>query len=192
MLKNIDPELIERCKRGERLAQGRLFQLAVHDAARIARGLGIREGDIDDVVQDVFVVVFRQLPGFEGRAAFSTWFFQVCLNVVRSRRRKAGRDRLFRLVLGELRSDDAAPSPADRVDAARDSERLMAGLSPKHREVLVLYEVAGLSGPEIAEAVGCPLKTVWTRLFHARKNIAHKARLLGLALATDTPREESA
>jgi RNA polymerase sigma-70 factor (ECF subfamily) len=181
LLKKIPNELIDGCRRSERLAQGRLFQLAVQDAARIIRGLGIAEADIDDVVQDVFVAVFRQLPGFEGRAAFSTWFFQCCLNTVRARRRKATRERWFRLALGELRSDEASPAPSARVDAARDAERIMARLSDKHREVLVLYEVGGLSGPEIADAIGIPLKTVWTRLFHARKNVAHAARLLGVA-----------
>jgi RNA polymerase sigma-70 factor (ECF subfamily) len=190
LLKEIDPELLDRCRRSERLAQGRLFQLAVQDAARIVRGFGVRESDLDDAVQDVFVVVFRQLPTFEGRSAFSTWFFQICLNVVRGRRRKAVREKWFRLAFGEHKSDEQSPAPSGQIDAARDAERLMAGLSDKHREVLVLYEVAGLSGPEIAESVGIPLKTVWTRLHHARKNVAEMARKLGIA--APEPIEEKA
>ncbi len=178
LLREVDPELLDRCRRAERVAQGRLFQLAAQDAVRIIRGLGVRDADLDDVVQDVFVIVFRQLPGFEGRSAFSTWFFQICVNVVRGRRRKSARDRWFRLAFGEGREETSA-SPAGQVDAARDAERLLSGLSEKHREVLVLYEVAGLSGNEIAEATGVPLKTVWTRLHHARKKVAERARELG-------------
>ncbi len=188
LLREVDPELLERCRRAERVAQGRLFQLAAQDAARIIRGLGVRDADLDDVVQDVFVIVFRQLPGFEGRSAFSTWFFQICVNVVRGRRRKSARDRWFRLAFGEAR-EETSVSPAGQVDAARDAERMLAGLSEKHREVLVLYEVAGLSGTEIAEATGVPLKTVWTRLHHARKNVAERARQLGVGAGALPVRE---
>ena len=60
-------------------------------------------------------------------------------------------------------------------------ERIFARMSPRKREVLALYELEGLSGPEIAERVGCPLPTVWTRLHHARRDFQKLSRKLGYA-----------
>lgn len=53
-------------------------------------------------------------------------------------------------------------------------------MAPKKREVFALFELEGLSGEEIAERVGCPIDTVWTRLFHARKEFEKIARQRGV------------
>jgi len=70
-------------------------------------------------------------------------------------------------------SPETPERTATRASARSAVERIFARLSPKKREVLALYELEGLSGPEIALRLGCPLPTVWTRLHHARRDF-HK------------------
>jgi RNA polymerase sigma-70 factor, ECF subfamily len=143
--------------------------------------LGVADADAEDAVQETFLVASRSLHQFrEGR--FSTWLYRIARNVALGRvRRRRVRDALLSLWLP--RDDASAPAPdalfAQREEAQRVRE-VVARLAPKKREVFALYELEGLSGEEIAERVGCPLATVWTRLHHARRDFERLARKRGL------------
>lgn len=137
--------------------------------ARLA-GWGI---DPDDLLQEVFVVALRRRDALESADSPRSWLYGVAAKIASDHRR---RHRLRRFLGLEAAPELLAPSgPIEAVEAAETRARVYAALdrlSTRKREVLVLYEMEGLSGEEIAQAVGCPVKTVWTRLFHARRAFA--------------------
>jgi RNA polymerase sigma-70 factor (ECF subfamily) len=152
---------------------------------RSARRLGVPPGAVDDVVQEVFIVVHRQLASFEGRSSMKTWLFGILRNVVLRQRRSWARRREEAL---EESAVAAAGTPADEHLAEREARRvlhaLLAGLDDDKRAVFVLAELEQMSAPEIAEATGLKLNTVYSRLRLARAEMEkalerHRARERG-------------
>ncbi len=138
------------------------------------RALGAPRADHEDLAQEVFVVVRRRLSDFDG-VNLGAWLFQIARRQVLRHRRLAW---VKRALVGS--SHDAlpamahpGPSPLAALEA-RDKQRLveelLSGLSEKRRVVFVLFEIEGSSGEEIAELLGVPVNTVWTRLHHARRD----------------------
>ena len=127
--------------------------------------------DVDDLLQEVFVLVIRRPRPLLLADSPKAWLYGVAVKVAAAARRKHRLRQLLRLEAGAA----TAPVPSAQFDlearaTAAAVHRALARLSSKKHEVLVLFELQGLSGPEIAAALGCPLKTVWTRLHHARKD----------------------
>ncbi len=132
-----------------------------------------RSEDVRDITQEAFLKAYRGLPAFKREARFSSWLYQIALNVCRDRMRQRKR------TAGELSFDVLAesgtlPSPAPQQSAlelaeARDLSRLVAAavgaLPHDQREVIVLKEYEGLTFQEIADALGIPVSTVKTRLY---------------------------
>lgn len=147
-----------------------------------ARRLGVPAASIDDAVQEVFVVVHRRLGEFAGRSSMKTWLFAIVRNVAREARRSIRRKSPHDAP-GALEDPDAlAGSPEDRPDrvAERSSENrvlhaLLDKLDDDKREVFVLAELEGFAAPEIAEAIGINVNTVYSRLRHAREEFADAA-----------------
>lgn len=142
---------------------------------RNARRLGVAEAAVDDVVQEVFVVVYRRLADFEGRSSLKTWIFGILLRVVsdwrRSRRRKGGHASLDAIAPDGEMLDEKALCPIgalEQAEAVRLLHRLLAQLDEDKRAVFVLAELEETTAPEIAEALGIPVNTVYSRLRAAR------------------------
>jgi len=142
---------------------------------RAARRLGIDAADTDDVVQEVFVVAHRRLAEFEGRAQLRTWLYKILVHVVRHYFRTQQRKPGHRAATGtdELATlqDSRGAGPAEaaeRADAVRILDGLLARLDPEKREVFVLAEVEELSSVEIAEILGVNVNTIYSRLRVAR------------------------
>jgi RNA polymerase sigma-70 factor (ECF subfamily) len=139
---------------------------------RSLRRLGIRESDVADAVQEVFVVVHRKLAEFEGRSKVTTWLFGICLNVARDRKRAAHERR---------RSEEDAPisdRPDERADVGAEAERRQAlaliqgiilEMPDDQGEVFYKFELEGMSGEAIAAELEVPLGTVHSRLRLARE-----------------------
>jgi RNA polymerase sigma-70 factor (ECF subfamily) len=153
-----------------------LYERHRADVARlVARMLGSGRTDHDDVLQEVFLQVFRSLKDFRGQAKFSTWLHRVTVNVVLMQRRAA---RSRPVYAGELPPDvtvdDATQAPdedAARRERMRAFGRLLDRLADKKRVVFILHELEGLSPAEIAKIVEAPVLTVRTRLFYARREL---------------------
>jgi RNA polymerase sigma-70 factor (ECF subfamily) len=138
------------------------------------RALGASQADHEDLAQEVFLVVRRRLPDFDG-VNLGAWLFQIARRQVLRHKRLRW---VKRVLVGS--SHDAlaalahpAASPAAELETQerrRLVERLLAGLSEKRRVVFVLFELEGNSGEDIAELLGVPVNTVWTRLHHARRD----------------------
>ncbi len=134
--------------------------------------LGVARPDLPDLVQDVFLVAFRKLPEFEGRSKLSTWLVGICYRVASDRRRLA----YVRREVGDsgamLAASDIRPKPdemVERSEGARMLDEILDSLRPEQREVFVMFELEGMTGKEIADLVGAPLKTVFSRLRLARE-----------------------
>jgi RNA polymerase sigma-70 factor, ECF subfamily len=137
--------------------------------------LGVDPSAVEDAAQDVFVIAHRRLAEFEGRSSVKTWLFGVALRVAHDHRRAARRKRSQGFIPEadtDSIADTAAPSPLDSATRAEAVERLKAilgELDEDRRAVFILAELEQMSAPEIAEAVGANLNTVYTRLRAARR-----------------------
>jgi len=172
-------ELVARAQAGDTAAFTELFRLNRSAVARIVFRMLGPTADLEDVVQEVFFQVFRSLPDFRGQSKFSTWLHRVAVNVVLMVRRRA-RSRPVLMAEDAAKHEPTGTDQPDhelmrarRLDAFR---RLLDRLSEKKRTVFVLHEIEGLSPTEIAELVDCPVLTVRTRLFYARRELAQMMR----------------
>ncbi len=157
---------------------------------RTARRLGVVDGAVDDVVQEVFVHVYRRLDQFEARCSVRTWVFGILVRVVnnyRRTRRRKGAGHATTSVVGdpELVVDRGADplESASRRQAGRILKQLLARLTDDKAEVFVLAEIEGLSVPEIAEATGDNVNTVYSRLRAARKDFERAQKQYALRSA---------
>ena len=143
---------------------------------RFLRGMVRQANLVDEVLDDTMLVAWRKAHTFDATSRVSTWLFAIA----------------YRQALKALRRVDwAMPDPAEDPPAPRDAEpdhelahaqlrarldAVMAQLSPEHRAVIELTYFQGHSCREIADIVGCPVATVKTRMFYARR---HMKDLLG-------------
>jgi len=136
---------------------------------RCLRGLGVASDALEDAAQDVFVVVHRRRSAFRGESSLRTWIFGIVRRIAYRYRRTAER----KGPVAELDDEPHAtePGPLERaqaVEAAVFVDRFAGSLDDRKREVFVLGVLEGLSVPEVAEALGVPLNTAYTRLRRAR------------------------
>jgi RNA polymerase sigma-70 factor (ECF subfamily) len=150
---------------GRRQASDRLFRELRVPLHALCLHLTGRRADAEDAVQEVFVAVHRGLPGFAGASRLTTWIYRIALRAAfRARARRQDGEPLDPETSGgggEL--DMVVRDEARRVASAM--ERLPAG----PRAVLSLFAVEGLSHREIADILGVPEGTVWSRLHAARR-----------------------
>lgn len=177
-LRRMDPTraLIERALGGDAGAFREIFVQHRGDVARLVYRMLGPSPDVDDVVQDVFLHVYRSLGSFRGDARFSTWLYRLTVNVTRMHLRRArSRPRFSDVEVPELPDDDVRDDGPDaqveRADRVRTLYRLLEDLSEKKREVLVLHDFEGVAAKDIAELLAVPVLTVRTRLFYARKEL---------------------
>ena len=136
------------------------------------RRLGVREADVPDAAQEVFMVVHRKLGEFEGRSKLTTWLFGIAFRVARDRQKLAHNRRQV--------SDEARVSSQvdERADVEGDAQRaeglallesILDTFPIEQRAVFVLFELEGLSSQEIVEMLDIPLGTAYSRLRLARE-----------------------
>jgi RNA polymerase sigma-70 factor (ECF subfamily) len=132
---------------------------------------GVPTSAVDDVVQEVFMVVHRKLPGFEGRSSLRTWLAGVVRRVVMDHVRKRGNAPAGDEPL-VVESVSPGRGPGEELDAKaamRALDDLLASMPETQREVFILHEIEEMTGREIADAVGANENTVHTRLRAARR-----------------------
>ena len=132
-----------------------------------------REEDARDVCQETFLRAFRSLPGFRGQAKFSSWLYQIAMNLCRDWMRRQRRAPTVQMAEGadpaELAAEGGAVESIEDLVARRELsavvEEAMALLPEEQRTAIVLKEYHGMTFQEIATLQGCPLSTVKTRLY---------------------------
>ena len=174
----MDPDraLVERALSGDESAFKQLFTRHRDDASRVVYRMLGPSPEVEDVVQDVFLHVYRSLHTFRGDSRFSTWLYRLAVNVTRMHlRRRKSRPRFADVDVPETPSgDQRILDPGEEVDQRmriRALYEVLDTLSEKKREVLVLHDFDGIAAKEIAETLDIPVLTVRTRLFYARKEL---------------------
>lgn len=174
-----EQDLIARTQAGDREAFRLLFRRHREDVSRLAHRMLGRSADLEDVVQEVFLQVYRSIRDFRGQSRFSTWLYRVTINVILMHRRMArSRPTYVEPSEGEtpLYGGDAPDEQVARRARQAAFLRLLERLSEKKRTVFVLHELEGKNPADIAAIVGCPVLTVRTRLFYARRELAQMLR----------------
>ena len=161
--------------RWDRKIQGAVFRVLRSDE------------DARECRQEAFLKAFRGLKSFKREARFSSWLYQIAMNLCRDRlRRRKGRSHMSLddvAELGEpaLRQAPVALELLQTRDVARAVTEAVDTLSQDHREVVVLKEYEGLTFPEIADVLGVPLSTVKTRLYRALGQLRVELERRGVA-----------
>ncbi len=164
--RDADVALLGRVRHGDRGAFSDLYRRYHPRLYGYLRRLLSDPGTVEEVLDDVMLVVWKDARKFRGNAAVSTWIFGIA----------------YRKALTAMRSDCRYQAPLDRradlsTISSQSSERdewigaALMRLSPDHRQVVELTYFSGFSYQEIAEIAGCPVNTVKTRMFHARRRL---------------------
>ena len=136
---------------------------------RSLRRLGIAEDDAADAAQDVFIIVHRKLPEFAGRSKLTTWLYGICFRVASERRRAVPRPLIGEQEAAAFIGRQADPGAlAEQRQGLALLERVLDRLPDEQRAVFCLFELEGMTGEEIAEALEIPLGTAYSRLRLAR------------------------
>lgn len=137
---------------------------------RSLRGLGVRDGELDDAAQEVFVTVHRRLPTFRGDSTIRTWLFGIVRNVAFKHRRRLAR----KPTTAEVPATEPlqpGPGPLERAqdsEAAAFVQRFLAGLEDRKRELFILAVLEEMNVVEVAATLSIPLNTAYTRLRSVR------------------------
>jgi RNA polymerase sigma-70 factor (ECF subfamily) len=178
-----EADLIAKAGAGDRAAFRVLYARHRDVVSRLVFRMLSGSRDVDDVVQEVFVQVYKSLKDFRGQSKFSTWLHRVTVNVVLMHRRAArSRPTYSEEPHADTTPDDETVAPdvdVDRRERVRAFARIVERLADKKRVVFILHELEGVPPQEIAVIVGAPVLTVRTRLFYARREIE--------AMLTDEP-----
>lgn len=140
---------------------------------RTLRYQGTAERDLEDVSQEVFIIVFRKLSELERPSSLRAWIYGICVRVAAGYRRR--HQTRYEVLVNEVPEDvngrTSDGREPDRLHARRQLEALIAHLDEDKRAVFVLREVEELSMEEIAEILGCPIGTGYSRLAAAKKQV---------------------
>lgn len=144
---------------------------------KCARAFGAKADEIDDVVQDVFLVVQRRHAELREERLARSWIYSITRRVVSTQRRRRERNSRGTPDVDSLLSPDQSPlAAAERQREVRILSTLLDGLGERKREVFVLSEILEMSGREIAEMLGVPMNTVYSRLRAAREEFDDAAQ----------------
>ncbi len=173
----IDHALVKRAQAGDEDAFARLVDRHQRRAYRVARNLVPTDEDAQDLAQEAFLRVFRNLDRFDFGHDFTTWLYRIvtnlCIDFLRKRRSSYSVSQGNDGENGPMELEDesqAAPSDhAEAMETAAEVKAVLETLAPHFQSVLTLRELEGLSCPEIAEIVGATHVTVRWRLHRGRK-----------------------
>lgn len=177
--------LVRRAKRGDEEAFKTLMQKYQRKVYAIAYGMVRNPEAAMDISQEVFIKVYRYLGSFQGTSSFYTWLYRISVNLSIDYIRKQSRHDMksyddmtlrhesdgIEAQVAPTRSDENPQINLDRKELRGKISKAFEMLSEKHRAVLLLREVEGLSYDELAKTLKINKGTVMSRLHHARKQI---------------------
>lgn len=167
-----DRDVVARCRRGELGAFEELYQRHSSRLYNVAYRMTGSAADADDLLQDIFLQIYRRLETFRGDSALGTWLYRLavncCLDHLRSKQGKQQKATGFLEDLDQV--EPAAPGSwrPDTVLDRMELERAIAQLPPSYRAAFVLHDVEGLEHHEVGETLGIAVGT--------SKSLVHKAR----------------
>lgn len=176
---------VERLRAGDTGALEALMGRYESRVYRLAHGITRNEADAEEVVQDVFLTLFRKIDMFQGRAALGTWLYRIAANaaLIKHRGKRYELETALEEMLPTFKADghregdrawvlaDWSNTPEEQLlsnETRAVLDQAIERLPDHYRAVLVLRDVEGLSNEDVAEAVGESVPTVKSRLHRAR------------------------
>lgn len=171
-----ETEMISRCQQGDQGALKEIFDKYHKRVYRIAYGVVGQREEALDIVQEVFIKLFRSIKNFKGRSHFYTYLYRMVMNTAIDHARKAGKQFISSLdEEGSFEPSDNVEKGPERVLLQKELEErvklAMDKLPAEQKAALIFRDVEGLSYQEMAEAMGCSIGTVMSRLHYGRKRI---------------------
>jgi RNA polymerase sigma-70 factor (ECF subfamily) len=171
-----ETELISRCQRGDQEALKGIFEKYQKKVYRIAFGVVRQREEALDIVQEVFIKLFRSIKNFKGRSQFYTYLYRMTMNTAIDHARKTGKQSMSSLdEEGSFEPSDELEKGPERILLQKELEErvklAMEKLPPEQRAAIIFKDVEGLSYQEMAEAMGCSIGTVMSRLHYGRKRM---------------------
>jgi RNA polymerase sigma-70 factor (ECF subfamily) len=175
-----DWEIVQRVQAGD---VGAFDQLVVRYRERVygvVYNMTSNREDAADLTQDAFIKAFQSINRFQGQSSFFTWLYRIAVNSTLSHLRKSKLRTFFSFekiteddktteILAQLTDKDGADKEVYVRELQEKLNEAMQKLSIKHRTVVTLFEIDGLSHEQIAEVVGCSVGTVRSRLHYAKQ-----------------------
>jgi len=178
-MENNNNELITGSCNGDRVYQRKFFNKYknhIHSLVYLMLGNNF---DIDDVIQQVFIQIYKSLYNYQGLSSLDTWIYRITSKVCIDQLRKKYRKRQVNVIKTgidiEAHQDLQEMNPSIENEHTELKEQVQKGLnslSEDKRLVLILFEIEGFSLQEISDIIRKPLGTVKSRLFHGRKELA--------------------
>jgi len=186
-----DGQLIEKFLKGDQSSFERLVKKYQDRIYNTIHSIVGNQTDAWDIAQEVFIKAYRSLPSFRRNSNFYTWLYRIAVNQAHDFFRKKKREKLISLGgMGKEEKESLLSFVASRQKTALEEleakelqeliRTVLNSLSIKHRTIITLREIEGLSYSEIAEALGCSLGTVESRLYRARKEMRALLRALDI------------
>ena len=189
--REIDRQLVARAQAGDKRAFELLVEKYQRKLARLLSRFVRDPAEVEDVTQEAFVKAYRALPAFRGDSAFYTWLYRIGINTAKNYLMALGRraptstgvdaEEAEGLEEGEqLRDINTPESLLLSKEIAQTVNATIDQLPEELRKAIQMREIEGMSYEDIAQAMGCPIGTVRSRIFRARESIAEQLRpLLG-------------
>jgi RNA polymerase sigma-70 factor (ECF subfamily) len=182
-------DLVKRCQQGDTTAFDELVTRYRTRIFGMIYNMVHSEQDAWDLAQDSFVKAWKSINRFRGKSSFYTWIYRIVMNVTIDWLRKkqvkgAGTEFDDAIQLKEVdpasktvpRAEPMPHQQLERQEIRARIDQAIAQLSPEHRAVILMKETEDMQYHEIAEALGCSIGTVMSRLFYARKKLQHLLR----------------
>jgi len=179
---DIDAVYVQRVQDGDVAAFDFLVRKYRERLFSIVYNLTSNREDSADLVQEAFIKAFSSIRRFQGKSSFFTWLYRIAVNTALSHLKRHRLRRFFSLenINDEASSSEIVEALSVKTKTEKGAilselqERLneaLQKLSPKHRTVVVLFEIEGLSHQEISEIMGCSVGTVRSRLHYAKQQL---------------------
>jgi RNA polymerase sigma-70 factor (ECF subfamily) len=175
----VNPEetiLISRCQKGDQEALKEIFDQYHQKVYRVAYGVVREREEALDIVQEVFIKLYRSIRNFKGKSKFYTYLYRMAMNTAIDHSRKMKKSPFLSLdgMEGFQPTEREEKNP-DHTFLRKELQERVKGALEKlpldQKKALIFREVEGLSYQEMAESMGCSIGTVMSRLHYARKRI---------------------
>lgn len=198
--KELDFILIKKAAKGNEKAFADLINLHKVRIRQSIFHFGANQDECDEIFQKALIKIWRNVKNFKFQSSFYTWYYRICYNLFVDEKRKAARDkglsldslgarigdnrdhtddRTLDIILNRILTENPEKnqSPLEKLNNKEDEREqkeavsfILQRLSPKHEEVLRMFELEDLSYSTIAKQIKCSVGTVMSRLFYAREN----------------------
>ncbi len=186
-MKPLDVDLVKRTQNGDIRAFEKLFLSYQKRVYNLTYRMTGNEADAADLTQETFLCAYQSIARIKNAEAFSTWLFQIAVNLCKNHRKVAvkhaslGCDSLDQFIDENRAVDISTMSESPQTAIEKDErdgqiQQALNALSDAHRTVVVLHHLEGVSLADIAKMLNCRVGTVKSRLARAREELKRKLR----------------